>query len=74
MSAKSGHVYEDHRLAIELRHLLAESDKFVAEQRKFVAEAAKLGRDRWFAPIVVSTSVAAAMGSIIVSLVTHFLK
>jgi hypothetical protein len=48
------------RTQIELRRLLAESDKFVAEQRKLMAEAAKFDRDRW-TPLVLA--VAAAFGA-----------
>jgi hypothetical protein len=48
------------RYQVELRRLLAESDKFAAEQRKLTAEAAKFDRERW-TPIVLS--IAAAFGA-----------
>lgn len=46
---------------VEIRRLIAESDKFVAEQRKLMAEAAKFDRDRWTAPLL---SLAAALGAL----------
>ena len=42
----------------------AETRKFAAEQNKLAAEAAKLGRDRWLAPVVVVFSGIGAIGGL----------
>lgn len=74
MTVKAGQISPETRLEVELKRLIAESDKFRAEQTKSIAEAAKLERERWFSPVVVAASVAAAMGSVAVSVVSHLIK
>jgi ElaB/YqjD/DUF883 family membrane-anchored ribosome-binding protein len=50
------------RLRVEIRRLIAESDKFVAEQRKLMAEAAKFDRERWWQPAL---AIAAVIGGLL---------
>jgi ElaB/YqjD/DUF883 family membrane-anchored ribosome-binding protein len=50
------------RLRVEIRRLIAESDKFVAEQRKLMAEAAKFNRERWWQPAI---AIAAVIGGLL---------
>jgi len=53
------------RQTIEIRRLLAESDKFVAEQRKLMAESAKLDKERWWFPYLqIFTAIAAFIAAI----------
>lgn len=49
------------RSRVEIRRLIAESDKFVAEQRKLMAEAAKFDRDRVSTLVL---AIAAALGAL----------
>lgn len=65
--ANLGTMSED-RQTIEIRRLLAESDKFVAETRKLMAEASKLDKERWWFPwlqaVTTIAAVIAALGVI----------
>ena len=55
----------DDRQTIEIRRMLAESDKFQAEVRKLMAESARLDKERWWFPwIQVITAVAAVVAAI----------
>ena len=55
---------EDRQL-IEIRRLLAESDKFVAEQRKLMAESQKLDKERWWFPwLQIITAIAALVAAV----------
>lgn len=57
----------------DIRHSIAESDKFAAEQRKLTAEAAKLDQDRRLAPWVISTSLfSALLAGVLVAVLSHF--
>ena len=50
------------RMRVEIRRLIAESDKFVAEQRRLMAEAAKFDRERWWQPAL---AIAAMIGGLL---------
>ena len=53
-----------------IRRMIVESDKFAAEQRKLSEEAAKIGRDRWLAPVLAITSMIVATGSAVIAIAT----
>lgn len=53
---------DDLRDHVEIRRLIAESDKFTAEQRKLIAEAAKFDRERWWQPAL---AIAAVIGGLL---------
>ena len=50
--------------------IIQETRKFSAEQNKLAAEAAKLNRDRFFAPFVI---VATFGSGLLAAIVTHFI-
>lgn len=58
----------DARQTIEIRRLLAESDKFQSEVRKLMAESQKRDKERWWYPwlqmVTVIAAVIAAIGVI----------
>lgn len=56
----------------ESQKLQEEVRKFVAEQHKLSAEAAKLQRDRWLAPFVLTaTLIGSLSGGLIVAVISH---
>lgn len=52
----------DEELVSRLRHMNAETEKFIAEQRKLIAEAQELTWDRWMASAL---AIAAVIGGLL---------